>query len=252
MNRHRQRPMCRRAPQLGYSIIEVSIAMVIALFLLAGILTILQGTRNTSSTQSQLAQLQDEERIAMTMMTDTIQQAGYFPNADTVAATNVFAADALFGTAGQVVFGQPNAFNATYGDTVTIRYEGDTTNSVLDCRGQTIPNGTSEEMTFQIKPQAASGQPQLYCTVNGADSPLVANVQNLQILYGVDTNGSGSVNAYLPSSQMGTNWTNVYSVKMVITFGNPLYGQPGQNPTITFTRVIGVMSALGANIFKFI
>ncbi len=252
MSRMREGVVRPARPQRGYSLIEVLVALVIGLFLLGGILTILQTTRNTSSNQSQLAQLQDEERVAMTLMTDAIQQAGYFPNADQVAATTVFLPDATFGTAGQIVAGQPNSTNAAYGDTVTIRYEGDTTNSVVDCRGQVIPNGTLEEMTFQVKPQPGTNQPELMCTVNGADSQLVLNVQNLQIFYGVDTNGSGSVNAYLPASQMAAYWTSVYSVKISVTFGNPLFGQPGQtSSTITFTRVIGVMSALGANVFSF-
>lgn len=251
MIRDRQRSARRSAAQRGYSLIEVMIAMTVALFLLAGIVSVLNGTRNTSSNQNQLAQVQDQERIAMTLLTDTIQQAGYFPTADTVAPTSVFTADALFGTAGQVVFGQPNPFNAAYGDTVTIRYEGDATNGVIDCRGQPIPNGTFEEMTFQIKPQPGTNQPELVCTVNGADSQLVTNVQDLKIYYGVDTTGtSSSVDAYLSSAQMGSYWTDVNSVKIKVTFGNPLAAQPGQNPTLTFTRVIGVMMNLGPNVFS--
>jgi type IV pilus assembly protein PilW len=63
----------------GYTLLELMIAILIALFLLAGLLTLAMGTRKTSTTQSQLAQLQDNERIAMTLMTNVIQQAGYFP-----------------------------------------------------------------------------------------------------------------------------------------------------------------------------
>ena len=52
-----------------------------------------------------------------------------------------------------------------------------------------------------------------------------------------------------------SDWTNVCAVKVDITFVNPLYqppGQvnptPGQQPYITFERVIGVRSKGGVNV----
>jgi type IV pilus assembly protein PilW len=236
-----------RAQQRGYSLIEVAVAMAVALFLLGGMFTVLQSTRQNSSNQNVLAQLQDQQRIAMTIMTDVIQQAGYFPNAQTDKATDKLKVSATFGTAGQSVFGDTDA----YGDFVTIRYIGDATGDVLDCRGSPIPNGTVEEMKFHVQPLNASANAPLtlWCSMNGNDAPLVTNVQSLTIRYGADTSNSGSVNAYLPANQMAPYWTSVESVKLTVSFTNPLFGQPGQtnNPTISFKRVVGIMANSGVN-----
>jgi hypothetical protein len=61
---------------------------------------------------------------------------------------------------------------------------------------------------------------------------------------------------YIPTASMlAPDWTNVCAVKVDITFVNPLYqppGQvnptPGQQPYITFERVIGVRSKGGVNV----
>ena len=65
------------------------IALLISIFLLGALLTIVQANRAVFGDQSQLAQLQDSERMALTMMADVIQQAGYFPDptTNTVAST---------------------------------------------------------------------------------------------------------------------------------------------------------------------
>jgi type IV pilus assembly protein PilW len=235
-----------RALQRGYSLIEVSVAMAVALFLLLGMFTVLQSTRKNSGNQNVLAQLQDQQRIAMTMMTDVIQQAGYYPNAQTDKVTDKLLVTAAFATAGQSVVGGTDA----YGDFVTVRYIGDSTGSVLDCRGSPIPDGTVEEMQFHVKPLNANANAPLtlWCSINGNDAPLVPNVRSLSITYGADTSGTGSVNAYLPASQMAAYWTGVESVKLTVGFTNPLFGQPGQpNQTISFNRVVGIMANSGVN-----
>jgi hypothetical protein len=88
--------------------------------------------------------------------------------------------------------------------------------------------------------------------VNGNDVPLVPNVTTLAISYGVDSSGSGSANAYLPANQMAAYWTSVYSVKLNVSFANPLFGQPGQpKQTISFNRVVGIMANAGVNVLLF-
>jgi type IV pilus assembly protein PilW len=239
----------RRPRESGYSMIELSVALVVALFLLQGLFTILQNTRNASTNQNQLAQLQDEQRMSMTMLTDVIQQSGYYPGAQTIDATTALPASALFTTAGQYVMGSPNA-TVAYGDTVSVRYQGDASGSVLDCLGSVIPNGTLEEMTFSVT-QRANLPLGLYCSVNGAAAvPLIPNVTKMTVTYGVDSSATGSTNAYLTSAQVGagTFWNNVMSVKIALLFGNPLFGQPGQTrQNLPFNRVVAVLSKTGTN-----
>ena len=71
----------------GFTLIEILIALLIGLFLLGALLTIVQANRTVFGNQNKLAQLQDGERMAMTMMADVIQSAGYFPDPTTNTLT---------------------------------------------------------------------------------------------------------------------------------------------------------------------
>jgi type IV pilus assembly protein PilW len=238
----------------GFTLVGLLISMMISLFLLGGLVSVLQGTRRTSSNQVALAQLQNNERVALSMMTDIIQQAGYYPNVQTSELQTAFPVAPAVSTApafsqpGQIISGISNA--TAGGDSVTVRYQTD--GSVMNCLGQSSGSvDVAHEYTFSVSSSA-----QLACSVDGAAPvPLVGNVQHMQILYGVDALASSpfagsAVNAYVAASQMSpVNWTNVYSVKIILTFTNPLAGQPGQAaaPPITFTRIVGVMSRTGVN-----
>ncbi len=70
----------RRSEQDGFTLIELMIALLIGLFLAGGLLVLVQDNRRVFGNQNQLAQLQDSERLALSMMTDVIQMAGYFPD----------------------------------------------------------------------------------------------------------------------------------------------------------------------------
>jgi type IV pilus assembly protein PilW len=251
--------MHSRISSAGYTLIELLIAMLISLPLLGGLFSILQGTHRTSSNQTSLAQLQNSERIAMTLLTDVIQQAGYYPDPQTSTLQSAFPPSAAspaapapaFTQAGQFIAGETNA--TALGDSITVRYQTDFTGTVLNCLGQTHDAAAlAHAYTFSV-----NGSGQLACSVDGnTPVPVAGNVKNMRILYGVDTDStdpsSGSApSAYVSASDMtAVNWTNVRSVKIVLTFVNPLAGQPGQDnaPAITATRTVGVMVRAGVNV----
>jgi hypothetical protein len=52
------------------------IAIALGLFLIGGLLTLVQAMRRTSTNQSGLSQLQDNERMAMQLITDVVQSTG--------------------------------------------------------------------------------------------------------------------------------------------------------------------------------
>ena len=71
----------RSAPRArGFTLVELMVTVAIALFLIGGLLTIIQNVRNRYTDQQALAQLQDQQRFAMGVITDIVQQAGYFPD----------------------------------------------------------------------------------------------------------------------------------------------------------------------------
>jgi type IV pilus assembly protein PilW len=243
----------------GFTMVELMIALLIGLFLTAGVLTLVGAMKRTSTAQTGLSQLQDNERIAMSLLTDIIQSAGYYPNPVantpstffTVTTTPVFAA-------GQAITG---VYAATaQGDTISVRYTtaGNVApagnDGVMDCTGNTSTTQKTFTTTFSV-----DANNNLVCVlVVGAVQTtvqLINGVTNLQILYGVQTNpnvSNNSVDTYLNASAVttGNYWNKVLSVKVTLSFVNPLAGQPGQaaaGTTIPFTRVITLMNKTGVD-----
>jgi type IV pilus assembly protein PilW len=221
-------------------LIELLISMVVGMIVVGGILSVLYSTRGTSLAQSGLAQLQDDQRLALMMLTNTVQTSGYFPNPLTSTATIELPSNTTFVNAGQSVAGSTGA--SAPGDTLIVRYEAGTADGTLDCNGRGNTSGGPLMMvnTFSVD---ASGN--LVCSVNGAAvQTLAGNVQNFQVLYGVDTNSNGSADRYIAAGSMtATNWKRVSSVRITLTFQNPLAGQPGQPATLApLTQTIALLS----------
>jgi type IV pilus assembly protein PilW len=248
--------------QRGFTLLELMIAVFIALFLIGGLLTLVQAMKSTSLNQNGLSQLQDSERMAMSLMTDVIQSTGYFPLpplTNTAAAS--FPVVAPFTSAGQALFGTGAYTNVTPGGTtITVRYQTNGTGSanpdnVINCTGGTSAVAATFVNTFSVD---ASRNLVCALTVNGVASPavpLIPGVQSMQIYYGVQTNtavGTNSIDAYLDAATVTAGnagvsyWPQVKSVKITLTFVNPLFGQQGQpNQFVTFTRIVDVMNKTG-------
>jgi type IV pilus assembly protein PilW len=246
-----------RAGQQGYTLVELAIAVGIGLFLVGGVLTMLQNTRTAFGTQNQHAQLQDNERLAMMMIADVIQAAGYFPNPTGNSAAFALPATAPFTSGGQAIFGTYSA--AAPGDTIQVRYQTANNDGILNCSGSSNTTG-GNNVYVNVFSVTAGGQ--LICTMNGTQYPLVGGqtvvggqnltVQNMTILYGVSTGATNNVDTYMNANQVAAsgNWGNVTTVQVTLTFNNPLYvaANQGQPQLISFKRVIGVMNRLGVKL----
>lgn len=242
--------------QRGFTLIEILVALLISLFLLVGLYTLETGTRKTNSNQTALTQLQDEERLAMSLLNDVIQEAGYYPDATTNANNSVsFPVTATFPNSGANAAQMISGFHssAAPGDTLAVQFMSNLNDSIITCAGTTnaAGNGTIYSNVFNV-----NGSSQLQCSVNGAAPvPLVSGVTNFQVLYGVATTSPSTLNdvdTYMNATQVtaATAWLNVTSVRVIITFTNPLCVtpatcQPGQPATVSFARTIDLMSRTG-------
>jgi type IV pilus assembly protein PilW len=251
-----------RSHERGFSMIELAVALVVALFLLNGMFMILQNTRNASNNQTGLSKLQDAQRMSMVMLTDIIQEAGYFPQAHINDATVIFPVGGVFATAGQSVFGAVNT-TAANGDTITIRLQGDSGNGVIDCRGGVVPSGTVATMTYSVSAWPGGNSSNLIntglaCSMDGGTTQmyLIPNISSMTVVYGVDATNSGGTNAYLTAAQVTTAnlWTAVDSVKITLNYANPLAYNANKTAStiilrqnIPFSRVINIMSKTGVN-----
>jgi type IV pilus assembly protein PilW len=240
----------RRHHQRGFTLVELSVAVLIALFLLGGLLIIVQDNRRAFNGQSQAAQLQDGERLAMTIIADVIESAGYFPDPVSNNSAGMLPAGTSytwnFASAGQSVVGSDSA--TAPGAKIVVRYATASGDGILNCSGASNTSGANQTYVsvFWVKLAAGGTPDQLICTMNGTDYPLVSGIHNLQVLYGVKTDftvDDYSVDTYLNAAQMAAaNWPNVTSVRITLSFNNPFYvaGVGGQPQYIQFQRVIGI------------
>jgi type IV pilus assembly protein PilW len=263
----------RATVQRGFTLVELMISILIALFLIGGLLTLVQAMKNTTGIQGGLSQLQDNERMAMTLIADTIQSAGYFPNPTANTAAGEFPVAGSFIFAGQSVVGTGNYGDPPPGNSITVRYATNgtlavnglgvpTPDNTIDCTGNTSPVATMFTDTFSLTPDPnVANTYDLTCVLLNSTAgtsttvSLVSGLQSMQIYYGVQTNpavSNGSADTYLDAATVTalTYWPNVISVKITLTFINPLYGNlAGQSwtvpQTVQFTRVIDVMNKTG-------
>jgi type IV pilus assembly protein PilW len=250
--------------QSGFTLLELMVATTIAVFLLGGLFASLQSTRTAFRNQSALSQLQDNERLAMTLMADVVEAAGYYPKPLVTDPLAVMPVAGVFAAAGQPVFGTYSA--VTPGDTISIRYgagfDGTVIDNVFNCAAQ--QNGTQNPYdTFTNKFYVAADANDatvnaLWCQATTAagtkNVQLVNGIQNLRVVYGVartfpSTTGSCS-EIYLRADQMLTaDWSNVCSVRVTLTFKNNLASPTGSTSAvpITISRTIAIMNQAGVN-----
>lgn len=228
----------------GFTLVELLIAVAIALFLIGGILTLVQSTRSAFSTQNALAQFQDNQRLTMTFMAEVIESAGYFPSPQTYTVGAVLPAAGVFGAVGQSVYAVP-------GDTLTVRFGAALNDNVFGCNGaQNLTVAPYDVLTSTFFIDVPTQR--LMCTASsGAGTftvPLVNGVTSLSAVYGIKRNlaDTGScTDTYLTTAQMlGSDWPKVCSVTVTVTFVNPL--SPTAAP-VSVSRVIAVMNTAGVN-----
>lgn len=239
----------------GFTLIELMIALLIGIFLLGALLTIVQTNRTVFGDQNKMAQLIDAERMAMTMMSDVIQSAGYFPSpiANSQAGSLPSVTTPVPFASAQSIYGVHST--TAPGDTLSIRYMTANKDGILNCSG--LDNETGGNLlyvnTFSVTPGGV-----LQCVVYNANGTNTYNlvgdgtsiiINNLTFLYGVNTSGSGnSVHTYMTADQLtSAQWSNVISVTVQLTFNNPMYtpSNTGQPQYITVQRVVSVMSQSG-------
>jgi prepilin-type N-terminal cleavage/methylation domain-containing protein len=244
--------------QRGFTLVELMVTVGIALFLLGGLVTIMQNVRSAALNQQKLSLLGDEQRFALTVITDAVQTGGYFSNpllyttASFPAAPTIAPAAALLPGwvfSGSHVTGTSDALSQ---DTIVTRFQTDLNYGPILCDGtdtSTIAGPNFYQIQFGIDP----AKNQLWCSVNnGAPIALVTGVTGMAVYYGIKRNtalADYNVDTYVTWDQFDAGnpaeYDTISSVRIVLTFANPLAGQGTQPATVTTERVIEVMGRAG-------
>lgn len=250
----RKRPAYPPRSARGFTVVELMVTIAIALFLLGGLVTIVQSVRRTYANQQALVQLQDQQRFAITLLTDVIQSGGYYDNPVASTIYTALPVSAPWGS-GQAFYGTQGAALPGVGDTIYVRYRTAINDGIINCGGGS--NTTFNPDAVYVNEFSVNASGQLVCTltVNGVASapvPLVNGVVNLAIYYGVKRETPATdynVDTYEQATSAANDFMNVSSVRVIVTFLNPLFGAPNQPVTtpqyITVERVIQVMSRAG-------
>lgn len=233
--------------QAGTSLVEILIAMVIALFIMSGVVVMFVNMEKTFTSQDQLAQLQDSERLALTIFTNVVQQAGYFPNPtiNTTLSAFKYAVGSL--AIGQVITGTSGATAGT--DTITTQFATASGDGTLNCLGQT--NTTGAQWVY-VNTLSISPNGELQCAMTPVSStgvigatttvPLVSGVTAMSVMYGTDTNGNGYDDTYLTAAQVAAlgAWAQVHTVQVTLTFTTQFNNQVGQAQSTTWVQNISL------------
>ena len=313
----------------GLSLIELMVAMLISLLLMAGVIQIFSGTKNTFLAQEGNSHLQENARFALGRITADVSAAGYLGCMDSETPKRPFVNDLKSKVAGSVydfsapIFGTEGT-GAGGSDTIVIHRAGsqggirllkkmddtispielDSTSSVYgflkqfdllvvgDCgtsavfmitndpsgSGGTIEHASGVTATTgsNIGQENATGDLQNVFGADGASvasatrvgtttyaicnsmsgngtslflnsnncanrteaNELVEGVQDMQFLYGVDTNGTPGVDQYLRADQIGVAiWNQVVAVRMTLVL-NTVQNIPGGMYNKSFTTTV--------------
>jgi type IV pilus assembly protein PilW len=210
--------------QHGYTLVELMISVVIGLFIIAGVFQIYLSSRAASNLQDRMSNVQENGRFALFFLQRSLRKAG-FPKSSAlnpftstpsdltcpIAPTpgdcpaNLATATAVATTT--ATCNGPSATTAS--DQFAVCYQGTT-----DCLGQAIASGVVTDF-FYIDTDATTGVSRLMCrgSGNATAQPLVDGVQNMQVQYGIDIDGSGYANQYVRANEV-TNWGAVVATRV--------------------------------------
>lgn len=91
-----------------------------------------------------------------------------------------------------------------------------------------------EAIAYSIGPNPAKN-PSLYRAVNGTAQEAVENVRDMQIVYGIDNNADGSVDAYVRADQV-TDWARVLAVRVSLLLRSPAANIATGPPAVFWDR----------------
>ena len=197
--------------QRGFTLVELMIALTISLILLLVIGTVFTSSRQAFRVQEDNARIQESGRFALEILGRSIKQAGYADVPFTgfkVAFTGI----AISGTNGVA-------------DTLTVQYDGVTGDR--DCgvgTAVTAADITAGNNIIQNHFNLDTVNAQLRCEGTIAATPavpgapptgqvLLDNIEDLQILYGIDTTGDQSANQYVA---VPGNWNQVVTARVCV------------------------------------
>ncbi len=185
--------------QKGLTLIEIMIAMLLGLFLIGGIFQIFLGAKQSYRVQEAMSRLQENGRFAMQTLSRDIRKADYraCPSMPRILQGN--GSGGISGVNAEKAPTKPMA-----ADTIKLSWREEACGVITAVKGN----------FYGIEKVSTDGQPILVQNTNS--TPLAEGVENMQIVYGVDTNSDFVPDYYTPAfaTVADAKWAQVVSVRI--------------------------------------
>jgi len=213
--------------ETGFTLIELMASLLIASILLLAMYQNFVVSQRSHQLLEGYSLLQENARFSEIVLARSIRTAGYrtnpfitmdgvFPASGTAATPTV----STFPAAGQIISGVNNNGAADVvldgTDTVSFRFQGNADGSSTDCLGNAVGAGVMAVNTFYVRTDNS-----LHCSSNigGSDQPLANGVEDMQILYGIDTSDSLVAGRYVNAGAVtAAQWPDVVSVRVAVLY----------------------------------
>jgi type IV pilus assembly protein PilW len=189
--------------QQGFSLIEMMIAITLALVLMGAALQFTLSTKRTYEVSDDISRIQENGRIALDILAKDLQMAGYRNPANMqVGGKPLFFFDDCTGSLPCTADG-----GGTNSDTLSIQYDpppDDGTTPDADCQGVAVAAPATDLIVNVYTVQVVDDISSLYCRgfnattgawISPSDQPLVDGIDNMQVLYRVTTPATPSTPA---------------------------------------------------------
>ena len=200
-------PLRQRPFQRGISIVEIMVGLAVGLVLLAGIASLVVGSRQTSRVERNLLEMQAIGRVAVELVSREVRKAGYRSNRERALRDIFPAAAAPFTSAAAVVAG------LTAGNGVFVRYQGSGDNWTTDCLGNAIADGQELWQTLWLEGGELRCRARNMSTSTDATLALIPQLEALSVTFGTDDDGDGFTDTYRDSTAVA-DWSRVSSVNV--------------------------------------
>lgn len=218
-----------RYSQRGLSLVELMVALLLSMILMAGFLQIFMSVRSTYATSEAVSRLQENGRFALLFLSEHARLAGYRdpkyidrpmpimpPESEGCSVANNFCS-ADRGVISTLIEGTETS------DRISFEYQPpiDSNGNRLDCIGNSVPSPHDDStiintFTTMIK----NGSPALVCrtiTKNGTvlanNSELVGGIDAIQFQYGIAPDGF--VSQYVSADRVN-NWGLVRALRIAV------------------------------------
>jgi type IV pilus assembly protein PilW len=206
--------------QKGMSIVEMMVAITLGLFVSAALIALFVNAKESYRVNERMSRLQENARFAVSFLSRDIRMADY-----RTCVTKDLLSDAISGQDNTGLSGS---------DTVTIIWQS----SACDATDTTV--------TTVYSIQAGSGgDPALFRSVDGVSQELVEGIEDLQILYGQDTDNDDVPNYYVDAASI-TDMAEAVSVRFTLIARTLEAGLAANEDTISraFTSTVTLRNRL--------